>query len=362
MKKLFLLLVVLGLSDAAFSEVRPEYSGSWYNPSQTGHGFSIEVISPQRSIVYWYAYDPVGNPIFLYADGTNSGDRIEAQVYFLQGMVWGEFDPDVNQLFDWGTLTITFADCSNATVQYDSILEPYGSGQIPLVRLASINGLQCSPTPIAGLYEGNFYSDTLQEVIPGFAVIAPDGEFSVLISDSMVGLGRWTTSGKSFSASAKVLDTVPGQTSDISNLSMSAVFSAGYRMVGDYAVDESDSGSFDLFALPALYRRELSLAEIAGTYRVNTLVTGASGSLTLAQSGSLTGSDSYGCLYSGQITLPDPQFNLIEFAMSVAGCGSWNGTYRGYGAQIDDQELGDNRVIRLLGKHERFPAIIDLKR
>jgi hypothetical protein len=92
------------------------------------------------------------------------------------------------------------------------------------------------------------------------------------------------------------------------------------------------------------------------------LVTGASGSLTLSESGSLSGSDSYGCAYSGQITVLDPQFNLIEFSMKVAACGSWNGTYRGYGAKVDAQELDDNGVIRLIGKHDRFPAIIDLKK
>jgi hypothetical protein len=140
------------------------------------------------------------------------------------------------------------------------------------------------------------------------------------------------------------------------------VYSAGYRMVGEYAVDESESGTFDLLAVPALYRGAVSLTEIAGHYRVQTLVTGADGSLTLSQSGTLSGSDSYGCTYAGLITLPDPQFNLIEFSMTVAGCGSWNGTYRGYGAQLDDQELGDKRVVRLVGKHDQFPAILELKR
>ena len=84
MKTLILFLAVLGLSNTTLAEVRPEYSGSWYNPSQSGHGFSIEVISPEHTIAYWYTYDSVGNPIFLFADGTNAGDRIEAQVYFLK--------------------------------------------------------------------------------------------------------------------------------------------------------------------------------------------------------------------------------------------------------------------------------------
>jgi hypothetical protein len=231
-----------------------------------------------------------------------------------------------------------------------------------LERLVSINGLPCSPVPIAGLYEGNFYFDAPARITPGFVVIAPNEEFSVLIFDSLVGRGKWSASGKDFSASATVLGTEAGKISDSVNLSLSGTFSAGYRMVGDFQAGESDGGTFDFFALPALYHRALSLAEIAGTYRVKTLVTGAEGSLTLSQAGTLSGSDSYGCDYAGEISLPDPQFNLLEFSIAVTGCGSWNGTYRGYGAQIDDQELDDNRVIRLMGRHERFPAIIDLMR
>jgi len=367
MKRLILLLVVFGLSDAVFSEVRPEYSGSWYNPGQTGHGFSIEVVSAEQTLAYWYTYDPAGNPIFLFADGTNDGDRVEAQVWFLQGMVWGEFDPDTNEMFEWGTLTVTFEDCSHATVQYDSTLEyqngePFGAGEIPLVRLASINGFECSDTPIAGLYEGNFYSEVLEEMLQGFVTITPDGDLAILIHDFHVGTGHWNTSETNFSASAQLMGTELGKYSSLSGLSMSGVFSAGYRILGDYEIDEVDNGTFDLFAVPALYRSDVSLAEIAGTYRVQTQVTGASGSLSLSESGELSGSDSYGCTYTGQVTLPDPQFNLLEFSMTVAGCSSWNGTYKGYGAQIDNRELGSQRVIRLIGRHPRFPAILELQR
>lgn len=143
---------------------------------------------------------------------------------------------------------------------------------------------------------------------------------------------------------------------------MSGVFSAGYRMVGDYSVTGDGSGTFDLVALPALYRAGVALADYAGTYRVSPSVTGADATLTLLPSGSLDGSDSYGCTYTGQISLPDPQFNLIEFSIKVAACSSWNGTYRGYGAEMDDMKFDDHRVIRLLGKHEKFPAIIELKK
>ena len=59
------------------------------------------------------------------------------------------------------------------------------------------------------------------------------------------------------------------------------------------------------------------------------------------------------------MTHSDP---MSAFSMNVTSCSSWNGAYRGYGAQIDDREFGDHRVLRLLGRHERFPVIIDLVR
>ena len=70
MKVFIFVLAVFIHSGSALAEVRPEYSGSWYNPDQSGHGFSVEVLSTERSIAYWFTYDPFGNPIFLYADGT----------------------------------------------------------------------------------------------------------------------------------------------------------------------------------------------------------------------------------------------------------------------------------------------------
>ena len=183
------MLFFVVLSHTAFSDVRPEYSGAWFNPDQSGHGFSIDVISAERSLAFWYAYDPFGNPIFLYAEGVNVGNRIEAQVYVFQGMVWGDFDPDTNQSFDWGTLTITFHDCGNATLEYDSILEyesgeTFGSGQMPLTHLASIDDFRCSDYPLSGIYEG--YAIENNFVYFGVGVTNESGEINFVSSDGVL--------------------------------------------------------------------------------------------------------------------------------------------------------------------------------
>jgi hypothetical protein len=53
--------------------IGPNYSGSWYNPEQSGHGFSLEysVLNDGTPLVvaYWYVYDTEGNPIFLIGMG-----------------------------------------------------------------------------------------------------------------------------------------------------------------------------------------------------------------------------------------------------------------------------------------------------
>jgi hypothetical protein len=65
--------------------IGPTYSGSWYNPEQSGHGFSLEysVLSDQTPVVvaYWYVYDSEGNPIWLIGRGEpEEGNTVELHV------------------------------------------------------------------------------------------------------------------------------------------------------------------------------------------------------------------------------------------------------------------------------------------
>lgn len=117
-------------------------SGSWYNANQDGHGLSVEILPDSRALIYWYVYHPDGTPTFLIAIGTYSGNRINADAYYNSGMKFGEFDPDDRTQVPWGTLMLTYNSCTSATLQYSSSMDhngvPYGSGTIPMTRLASI--------------------------------------------------------------------------------------------------------------------------------------------------------------------------------------------------------------------------------
>jgi hypothetical protein len=361
--KFALFLLLLFSAQAWAIDVSRYLSGSWYNPSQDGHGLSVEVLPDGRTVIYWYAYHPDGTPTFIIAIGDNSGNKVIADAYYNSGMKFGEFNPADRTQIPWGTITLTFHSCSSATLQYNSTIDhngvPYGSGSIALTRLASIDGLQCSPTAPAGLYQGNFYSYVLDEFIPGVAAIAPDGKFAAVSFDAMAAVGNWSVNGITLTGSGTAVSADPNFTFS-SNLSISGQISPEYRMVGSYNVSGGDYGSFDFYAIPELYRRGISLSGIAGNYNARNLVSGATGSATILQSGSVSGSDSLGCQYSGQITIPDPQFNLFQLSVTVTSCGPSNGTYQGYGNRIDYYNLNDGRGLQLMATNGQYAGVFDL--
>ena len=76
------------------------------------------------------------------------GNRIESAGLYFAGMEFGTWDIDSKESWDWGSFVIEFHSCDSATLTWDSTLgydtgEEFGSGTIPLVRLASVAGLEC---------------------------------------------------------------------------------------------------------------------------------------------------------------------------------------------------------------------------
>jgi beta-glucanase (GH16 family) len=99
-----------------------EYSGSWYNADQSGHGFSMgfgeAADGSPLAVIYWYTYDALGNPIFLLGTGVLDGNSLEVQLTSPYGMKYGEFDRDSVTREDGGTAYFEFTDEDNVTVSY----------------------------------------------------------------------------------------------------------------------------------------------------------------------------------------------------------------------------------------------------
>lgn len=125
------------------AQLPPGISGAWYNPDQSGHGLSVEILDEQRALAFWYVYDPEGNPVHLYLDGRIEGRRIEATAYAPRGMRFGSFRNADLRMPVWGEVALDFSSCDRGLLQWDSDLPGYGSGSSEIRRLTRIAGLGC---------------------------------------------------------------------------------------------------------------------------------------------------------------------------------------------------------------------------
>ncbi len=142
-----LLLVLLAANARAELEFA---SGSWFDPARSGEGFVVQTLPGGKAVVTWFTYPPMGAPgqqawmlgVGDVANGKITINHMEQPT----GATFGPgFDPaDVVRL-DWGSLTLTFHNCGSATAAWSGP-PAYGSGQMSLVRLSSIDDVGCNPT------------------------------------------------------------------------------------------------------------------------------------------------------------------------------------------------------------------------
>jgi len=139
-------------------KVNSGLNGAWFNPDTSGQGILLEILPvSNRTFMAWFTYDTQ-----LPADGVlvNVGDAGHRWITGL-GVIDQEnktitFDLTVTSggLFDngqmvtnsapesYGTMTISFEDCANATVVYNLIAQGL-SGSFPLIRISSENIALC---------------------------------------------------------------------------------------------------------------------------------------------------------------------------------------------------------------------------
>ncbi len=120
-------------------------SGSWYNASQSGHGWLLEVLDPipgttsDRLNAYWYVYLN-GEQVWMTGAGSFQGNQATVDAFITDGP---NFPPaydsaDLN-LTPWGQMTFTFADDENATVSWNSDVPGFGNSSMDITQLIGIS-------------------------------------------------------------------------------------------------------------------------------------------------------------------------------------------------------------------------------
>lgn len=149
--------VDLGAYEAASSPAGPSigagFSGNWFDPTpgQDGHGFQVEVLPDNGMVVIWFVFNPAGTAQnWIYTQGSyNPGSNGVTLPAFLE--TGGRFPPNFNSSTlarpPWGSLTLTFSDCSNGTATWTSntasAAAGYGNVSFPIRRVTSLAGTSC---------------------------------------------------------------------------------------------------------------------------------------------------------------------------------------------------------------------------
>jgi hypothetical protein len=126
--------------------IGPGMTGNWYDVSESGHGFSVEVLPDNQMLAEWFVFAPDGGPAWIAATGPISGNSAVLQGFQTVGpggRFPPNFDPTQVQSEPWGELTFTFTDCNTGSVSWQPSVTGYISGSIPLARLTLPAGLTC---------------------------------------------------------------------------------------------------------------------------------------------------------------------------------------------------------------------------
>ncbi len=139
----------------------PRIGGTWYDPSQSGQGVTLEVIDDGRVLLYWFTFDEQGAPAWLIAEGhpANRGVRLFAQTVS-GGFFPPNLDPDLITRHDWGTIDLDFQQCDRGSMSWETGFSGFRSGSIPLQRLTGrgTDGCLAEPSVVERLpdwYQGN---------------------------------------------------------------------------------------------------------------------------------------------------------------------------------------------------------------
>lgn len=124
-----------------------QYNGSWYDPSRSGEGFTVQLLEDDSALVYWFTFGPDGKRRWLFGAGELADGRwVFPDMLTTRGPVFGDaFDPSDLELSSWGRLELTLS-CDGGEAHYESALPGFEPGAMTLVQLTRMDGPAC-PAP-----------------------------------------------------------------------------------------------------------------------------------------------------------------------------------------------------------------------
>ena len=197
-------------------------------------------------------------------------------------------------------------------------------------------------TNAGGIWEG---SATASETSLDFAgVITEDGR-GRFIDEGGTQYIVSNLSGDDGSLTADILAIAPfGMTfldgSSVTTGSFSATVVERETWSGDYSLATGESGTVSL-TYNAIYERDSSLDKLTGMWDEEF------GVLTFDPDGSFFEQDSFGCVFDGQATIIDAEYNVYDLSMTVSMCDDADGDYSGLAVLVDSTTTEDLLIVQV---------------
>ena len=119
-------------------------SGAWFDRSRSGEGFSnylYEENGVQMAKITWFTYDNDGKQMWLSGTGTVNNKTISISA--MKQYTGASLFSGTTQNKQVGSLSMTWDDCHNATIDYDFTMSNLGSGALSLSQLTVLDNTQC---------------------------------------------------------------------------------------------------------------------------------------------------------------------------------------------------------------------------
>lgn len=125
--------------------IRGDFSGTWFDPAQPGHGLTIEINDRSQATVAWFTFDAEGAPMWLFGIGQVDGAVLHVPVSRVEGGVFPPlFDPEAIEVVPWGELTLAFTGCNAGELAWVTDAAGIEPGSMPLQRSTSVQGTRCN--------------------------------------------------------------------------------------------------------------------------------------------------------------------------------------------------------------------------
>lgn len=132
----------------------------------------------------------------------------------------------------------------------------------------------------------------------------------------------------------------------ISPLAVQGVVSPHNFIAGLYQTS-ANLGEFKATYDGSIYERPSSLAAVSGAWNIRDVNGNAAGSLNVSGSGSFNGSDLFGCLYSGTVSLIDQRYNAYRIHLTVSSCAGVSLQFSGLAGLFDGRSTNDSLEFAL---------------